>query len=71
MNVQANTAEMRTLTGAELDQAFGAQANLGGYTYCPNSGMYGGGLYVGGCPYTMIDLLRDFTLATTGKPAPF
>jgi hypothetical protein len=63
-------ADLRTLTGAELDHAFGAQPNLGGYTYCNKPGV-AEGLYVGGCPYTMIDLLRDFTEAATGKPAPF
>jgi hypothetical protein len=62
-------ADLRTLTGAEFDHVFGAQPNLGGYTYCNKPGAEG--LYAGGCPYTMLDLLRDFTEATTGKPAPF
>ena len=38
--------EIRMLTNAELDQASGAEPNLGGYTFCwwPKEG-----LYVGGC----------------------
>ena len=60
-----NTAELRSLTDAELDLASGAAPNLGGYTYCS-----GRGLYVGGCPYTLADAWNDFYRAA-GLPGPF
>ena len=44
-----NTAEMRVLIDAEIEQTSGAAPNLGGYIYCNEPGTHEG-LYVGQCP---------------------
>jgi hypothetical protein len=52
-----STAEMNHLTDAELEEVSGGRPSLGGYTVCSD------GLYVGGCPPTLVDAINAFVTA--------